>query len=86
MQIGTGSSPLSLAVLKTLGVQAPGAVGSAAPATAAGKSAAQSATQSAAGSAVKVAPGGGDPSRDLGAERLGVEKTVPRGSFVDLKV
>lgn len=74
MQIGTGSSPLSLAVLKTLGVQAPGAAGPAAPAVAAGRSAAESAE--------KAAP----VTRDPGVEKLGVEKTVPRGSFVDLKV
>ena len=78
MQIGPGQSPLSIAVLKTLGVQLP--AGS--PATAGGASA--DAVSQAAGRRPDAAPAAkATPDR---VPSLGVSKSIPRGSFVDLKV
>ena len=67
MQIGPGSSPLTLAVLKTLGTQLTAGAGAATPTT-------------------SVADlGGASPSRNEPAGPPEPGKTVPRGSFVDLK-
>ena len=94
MQIGSGQSPLSLAVLKTLGVQLPNAPQ--APAAGSGVTASgttTSGTTTAAPNALDsgARAGSGTPASDPAAAAaeagrdLGVAKTIPRGSFVDLK-
>ena len=72
MQIGSGQSPLTLAVMKALGVQVPAAPVAASPAPAAGNSS-------------KVATGLRAAADLPTATDLGVAKTIPRGSFVDFK-
>ena len=75
MQIGSGQSPLALAVLQSLGVASQGAAQPAAKPPAAPAPAGAAIQQP---EKVKAAaPAGTD---------LGVEKTVPRGSFIDLRV
>jgi hypothetical protein len=96
MSIGScsSSSPFSLATLKTLGLDSPGA--SAAGGAAAGAaSAAGGATAAPAGDAVTGAAGGApleksavEPAAafDGANPDLGIAKDIPRGSFLDLKV
>jgi hypothetical protein len=75
MQIGSGQSSLALAMLQSLGVAAPGAAQPAAKPPVASSTAAGPSQQP---EKVKAAaPAGPD---------LGVEKAVPRGSFIDLRV
>jgi len=75
MQIGSGQSPLALAVLQSLGVAAPGTPQPAAKTLVASVPAAGTSQQP--DKLKAAAPAGPD---------LGVEKTIPRGSFVDLRV
>jgi|GEM_PF-3820446 len=84
MQIGSGQSPLALAVLKTLGVQTPGGQQAALPAapTAQAGPTAPGGKVAASGLAAGAAPAPAGPETGLD---LGVAKTIPRGSFVDLK-
>jgi hypothetical protein len=83
MQIGSGPSPLSLAMLKTLGIEVPaGAPAGAAPRPAAPAAAeVPEAPQRAVERTVAAGAQGDDPGGDLG-----VARSIPRGSFVDLKV
>ena len=91
MSIGScsSSSPFSLATLKTLGLDSPGASAAGGAASAAG-----GATAAPAGDAVTDAAGGApleisavEPAAafDAASADLGVAKNIPRGSFVDLK-
>jgi hypothetical protein len=92
MQIGSGHSPLSLAVLKALGSQpaSAAAAGAAKAETsiAAPKGTPQGPDKSAAKAAVLARPTG--PATSQGAtdpaSDLGVARNIPRGSFVDLRV
>ena len=96
MQIGSGHSPLSLAMLKTLGVAA--SAGGAGPAADSannvhrgnvqrGEAKAADSVQRSGGAApaqkAEVAPA--VAAAEAGAAP-GVDRTIPRGSFVDLKV
>ena len=96
MQIGSGQSPLSLAVLKTLGVQLPNApqapaAGSGVTASGTATSGATSSGPTSSGPGITAKTGSVAPANDpavAAAEAgrdLGVAKTIPRGSFVDLK-
>ena len=85
MQIGSGQTPLSLAVLKTLGVQLPTPPQGAAPGGTAASGPGSAAKVSAA-KAGGTAPTGDPAAAAAEAGRdLGVAKTIPRGSFIDLK-
>ena len=74
MHIGSGQSPLSLAVLKTLGMSMPVAKATA--------GAANTIAQAARGTSGKDSEAA--PNVAMSPD-LGVSKTIPRGSFVDLK-
>ena len=78
MQIGPGQSPLSIAVLKTLGVQLPAGSPKAAGGASADPVSQVTGRRPDAAPAAKASP---DP-----VPGLGVSKSIPRGSFVDLKV
>ena len=87
MQIGSGHSPLSLAVLKALGSQpaSPAVAGAAKVETAV--TAAKVAPQAAAKTAVLAKPAGlaaPQGAADQAAD-LGVARNIPRGSFIDLR-
>lgn len=73
MQIGSGQTPLSLMMLKTLGTQL---------------TAPQAESRAGAGSppAKPVPRVAAETAQAEPAGDLGVARTVPRGSFVDLKV
>lgn len=83
MQIGSGQTPLSLAIMKTLGVESPtaSAAGAATASPDPGKAAGPAGKPPAAGVAAASSAASGDASADLG-----VARTPPRGSFIDLKV
>ncbi len=91
MQTGaSSSSPFSLGIMKTLGLDSPGASAAGGAASAAG-----GVTATPAGEAVAAAAGGApleksavEPAAafDAASADLGVAKNIPRGSFVDLKV
>lgn len=79
MQIGSGPSSLSLAMLKSLGIEAPaGGAAGGLPAKAAAADPKPATPQKA---AVEPAVAAGE-----GSTELGVARDIPRGSFVDLKV
>jgi len=74
MHIGSGPSPLSLAVMKALGAQSATPAAGATASSAAASKPAVAARPTAAGD---LSGGPGD---------LGVAKNIPRGSFVNLRV
>ena len=94
MQIGSGHSPLSLAVLKVLGAPsatpAAGATASAGAVTASAASPAASPVASAPQVPATKPAVAARPTADGnllgGAGDLGVARNIPRGSFVNLRV
>lgn len=78
MKIDSGAVPLSLALLKALGGQQPPGVGPAAPAA----QTAQAAAKPPAAPAAPVSKAAAAPSDEAAA----AARTLPRGSFVDLRV
>lgn len=92
MQIGSGHSPLSLAMLKTLGIDA-SAGGAGQAANSAGNVQRGNVQRGEAKAGDNVPRSGGavpaqkaEVAPAMAAAEAGAARTIPRGSFVDLKV